>query len=33
MEIDRLTTQCLNVQNKAFTLLNKCYDDTSSLKS
>ena len=33
MEIERLTTQYQNIQNKAFTLLEKCYDDTSSLKS
>ena len=33
MEIDRLTAQYQNVQNKAFTLLEKCFNNTSSLKS
>ena len=32
MEIDRLTAQYQNVQNKAFTLLEKCFNNTSSLK-
>ena len=31
-EIKRLTKQNQNVQNKAFTLLEKCFDDTSSLR-
>ena len=32
MEIDRLTAQYQNVQNKAFSLLEKCFNNTSSLK-
>ena len=32
-EINRLTFQNQNVQNKAFTLLEKCFNDTSSLRN
>ena len=32
VEINRLTLQNQNVQNKAFTLLEKCFNDTSSLR-
>ena len=31
-EINRLTLQNQNVQNKAFSLLEKCFNDTSSLR-
>ena len=31
-EINRLSLQNQNVQNKAFTLLEKCFNDTSSLR-
>ena len=31
-EINRLSIQNQNVQNKAFTLLEKCFNDTSSLR-
>ena len=32
-EINRLTLQNQNIQNKAFTLLEKCFNDTSSLRT
>ena len=32
-EIDRLSLQNHEVQNKAFTLLEKCFNDTSSLRN
>ena len=32
-EIDRLSLQSHEVQNKAFTLLEKCFNDTSSLRN
>ena len=31
-EINRLSLQNQNIQNKAFTLLEKCFNDTSSLR-
>ena len=31
-ELNRLSSQNQNVQNKAFTLLEKCFNDTSSLR-